>query len=337
MHHRSAPHHRPVPGLNRHIVIGCSLLLLGCLSGRCADRAFSAEPVAPAAAPNTLSGHELLRIGTIHDQQEHFPESLTYYNLALSKFREKKQPQGIATTLMKIARIDERQGHLRQAHTSLKEAVSLFAKASDRSAHAESLLAIGRVSAQLGLSDESHDALTQAAALFTRVRNARGWNDTMVQLGLLQIAQGENSAGLTTLQQASEEARTRRHVDQQFTATVALGDAHWLLGHTSDARSAYLDALSLAEAEHHLPFEGMMQLRLARLDGDQASLKDRVAQGKRALQIAQAVHDTAAEAEAWSLLADLYGQLGQATESQDADTHALAIYRNRELSVHGNR
>ncbi|HQV47313.1 MAG TPA: hypothetical protein PL109_12815, partial [Nitrospira sp.] len=274
--------------MNRHIVISCSLLLLWCLSGQFADRAFSAEPATPAASPNTLSGHELLRIGTIHDQQEHFPESLTYYNLALSKFREKRQPQGIATTLVKIARIDERQGHLQQAHTSLKEAVSLFAKASDRSAHAESLLAIGRVSAQLGLSDESRDALTQAAALFTRVRNARGWNDTMVQLGLLQIAQGENSAGLTTLQQASEEARTRRHVDQQFTATVALGDAHWLLGHTSDAHSAYLDALSLAEAEHHLPFEGMMQLRLARLDGDKASLNDRVAQGKRALQIAQA-------------------------------------------------
>ena len=333
MHHRSALHHRSKPGLIRHIVISCSLLLLWGLSGQCADQAFSAEPAAPAASPNTLSGHELLRIGTIHDQQEHFPESLTYYNLALSKFREKRQPQGIATTLVKIARIDERQ----QAHTSLKEAVALFAKASDRSAHAESLLAIGRVSAQLGLSDESRDALTQAAALFTRVRNARGWNDTMVQLGLLQIANGENGAGLTTLQQAAEEARTRRHVDQQFTATVALGDAHWLLGHTSDAHSAYLDALSLAEAEHHLPFEGMMQLRLARLDGDQASLKDRVAQGKRALQIAQAVHDTAAEAEAWSLLADLYGQLGQATESQDADTHALAIYRNRELSVHGNR
>ena len=323
--------------MNRHIVISCSLLLLWCLSGQFADQACSAEPATPAASPNTLSGHELLRIGTIHDQQEHFPESLTYYNLALSKFREKRQPQGIATTLVKIARIDERQGHLQQAHTSLKEAVALFAKASDRSAHAEPLLASGRVSAQLGLSDESRDALTQAAALFTRVRNARGWNDTMVQLGLLQIANGENGAGLTTLQQAAEEARTRRHVDQQFTATVALGDAHWLLGHTSDARSAYLDALSLAEAEHHLPFEGMMQLRLARLDGDQASLKDRVAQGKRALQIAQAVHDTAAEAEAWSLLADLYGQLGQATESQDADTHALAIYRNRELSVHGNR
>ena len=323
--------------MNPLIVVVCSLLLFWSLSDQWAERAFAADPVAPVAPANTLSGHELLRIGTIHDQQEHFPESLTYYNLALSKFREKRQPQGIATTLVKIARVNERQGHLQQAHTSLKEAVSLFAKASDRSAHAESLLAIGRVSAQLGLSDESRDALTQAAALFTRVRNARGWNDTMVQLGLLQIAQGENSAGLTSLQQAAEEARTRRHVDQQFTATVALGDAHWLLGHTGDARTAYLEALSLAEAEHHLPFEGMMQLRLARLDAEKASLNDRVAQGKRALVIAQTIHDTAAEAQAWSLLSDLYRQLGQATEAEEANTHALAIYRNRELSVHGNR
>lgn len=298
---------------------------------------FPAEPVTAAASPNTLSGHDLLRIGTIHDQQEHFPESLTYYNLALSRFREKRQPQGIATTLVKIARVNERQGRLQQAYTALKEAVSLFAKASDRSAHAESLLAIGRVSAQLGLPDESRDALTRAAGLFTRVRNARGWNDTMVQLGLLQIAEEESSSGLTTLQQAAEEARTRRHADQQFTATVALGDAHWQLGRTADARAAYLDALSLAEAEHHLPFEGMMQLRLARLDADKTSLNDRVARGKRALVIAQTTRDTAAEAEAWSLLADLYGQLGQVTESQDAETHALAIYRKRELSVHGNR
>lgn len=92
--------------MNRHIVISCSLLLLWCLSGQFADQACSAEPATPAASPNTLSGHELLRIGTIHDQQEHFPESLTYYNLALSKFREKRQPQGIATTLVKIARME---------------------------------------------------------------------------------------------------------------------------------------------------------------------------------------------------------------------------------------
>lgn len=337
MHRASIPPHSAAPVVSRRIIIGCWLLLLWFIPNQSPARAFSSAQATPISSPNQLSGRELLRIGEIHDQQEHFPETLTYYQLALSKFREKKQPQGIATALVKIARVYERQGRLQQAYTSLQEAVPLFANASDRSAHAEALLAMGRVAAQLGQPDESRNSLTQAAGLFTRVRNARGWNDTMVQLGLLQIIDGPADAGLSSLQQAAEEARTRRHVEQQFTATVALGDAHWLLGHTGDARAAYLDALSLAEAEHHLPFEGMLQLRLARLDSGKASLNDRVALGKRALLLAQTVHDTAAEAEVLSLLADLYRQLGQTTEAEQAETRALEIYRNRELFVHGIR
>ncbi len=318
-------------------MIGFCLLLLWLLPTHFQASAIPPAQLTPTASPNQLSGHELLRIGEIHDQQEHFPETLTYYQLALSKFREKKQSQGIATALVKIARVHERQGKLQDAYTSLREAVPLFAQASDRSAHAGALLAMGRVAGQLGQRDESRNALTQAAALFTRVRNPGGWNDTMVQLGLLQVVEGSPDAGLSALQQATEEARNRRHAPQQFTATVALGDAHWLLGHIGDARANYLDALALAQAEHHLPFEGMLHLRLARLDQGKESLNDRVALGKRALQIAQAIHDAAGEADAWSLLADLYRQLGQQKESEEADARALAIYRSRELFVHGVR
>ncbi|HMU29797.1 MAG: tetratricopeptide repeat protein [Nitrospira sp.] len=314
-------------------MIGFWFLLLWCLPAQA--WAVSPGDVTPTTSPNQLSGRELLRIGEVHDKQEHWPETLTYYQLALSKFREKKQQQGIATTLMKIARVHERQGKLQDAHASLREAEQLFAQAADRSAHAEALLAMGRVAAQLGQRDESRDALTKAAALFTRVRNARGWNETMVQLGLLQVVEGSADAGLSSLQQAAEEARTRRHVDQQFTATVALGDAHWLLGRLEEARTHYLDALALAQAEHHLPFEGMLHLRLARLDQGKDTLNDRVALGKRAIQIAQAIHDTAAEAEAWSLLADLHRQLGQQAEADTAEMRALALYRSRELFVHG--
>ena len=314
-------------------MIGLWVLLLWCLPVQALD-AFQGE-VTVTASPNQLSGHELLRIGEVHDKQEHWLETLTYYQLALSKVREKKQQQGIATTLMKIARVQERQGKLQEAHTSLREAEQLFARTADRSAHAEALLAMGRVAAQLGQRDESGDALTRAAALFTRIRNARGWNETMVQLGLLQVVEGAADAGLSSLQQAVEEARNRRHVDQQFTATVALGDAHWLLGRLEEARATYLDALALAQAEHHLPFEGMLHLRLARLDQGKETLNDRVALGKRAIQIAQAIHDTAGEAEAWTLLADLHRQLEQPSEAEAAETRALALYRSRELFVHG--
>jgi len=78
-----------------------------------------------------------------------------------------------------------------------------------------------------------------------------------------------------------------------------------------------------------------LHLRLARLDQGKETLNDRVALGKRAIQIAQAIHDTAGEAEAWSLLADLYQQLGQQPEADAAETRALALYRSRELFVHG--
>lgn len=314
-------------------MIGFWFLLLWCLP--VPAWADSQAQLTAAASPNQLSGHELLRIGEVHDKQEHWPETLTYYQLALSKFREKKQQQGIATTLMKIARVYERQGKWQEAQSSLREAEQLFAQASDRSAHADALLAMGRVAAQLGQPEESRDALTKAAALFTRLRNGRGWNETMVQLGLLHVVEGSAEAGLSSLQQAVEEARNRRHVDQQFTATVALGDAHWLLGRLEDARVNYLDALALAQAEHHLPFEGLLHLRLARLDRGKETLNDRVALGKRAIQIAQAIHDTAGEAEAWSLLAELHRQLGQQSEAEAAETRALALYRRRELFVHG--
>ena len=95
-------------------MIGCWLLLILLLPS--VPPAWASPPTqgTPTAAPNQLSGHELLRIGEIHDQQEHFPETLTYYQLALAKFREKKQPQGIATALMKIARVLERQGKLQE-------------------------------------------------------------------------------------------------------------------------------------------------------------------------------------------------------------------------------
>ncbi len=325
------------PSQRNVTMIGLWLLVCWFLPSALSSSAASPAPGAPTSSPNQLSGHELLRIGEIHDQQEHFPETLTYYQLALSKFRDKKQSQGVATALMKIARVQERQGKLQEAYASLQEAVPLFAQTADRSAHAEALLATGRVAAQLGQREVSREALTQAAALFTRVRNARGRNDTLVQLGLLQVVDGETEAGLSALQQAAEEARNRRHVEQQFTATVALGDAHWLLGHMGDARTHYVEALALAEAEHHLPFEGMLKLRLARLDEGKDSLTDRLALAKRALLIAQSIRDPAGEADAWSLIADLHRQLGQQAEADQADARAIAIYRSRELFVHGVR
>ena len=50
-------------------------------------------------AARTLSGDELVRIGEIHDVQNHYPEALTYYEQALLLFREMRERRGEADTL----------------------------------------------------------------------------------------------------------------------------------------------------------------------------------------------------------------------------------------------
>jgi hypothetical protein len=289
------------------------------------------------SSTGTLSGNELLRIGEIHDHQHHFHETLTYYQLALSTFREKKQSRGVATALVKIARVYERQGKLQEAYASLREAIPISLKSSKRASHADALLAMGRVAARLGQRDEASSSLSQAVTLFTQSKEPRGLNEALVQLGLLQVNDGMSQEGLSSLQQARQVADLHRDTEQQLVTFVALGDAHWLLDRTADARAHYDEGLRLAEAEHQVSHESKLRLRLAQLHNADGQLSEGLAMGKRALLLSQTLHDVVTEATAWSLLADLYRKMERSTEAEEAEKRALAIYRSREIQVHGAR
>ena len=299
--------------------------------------ALSSSASPNSSSTSTLSGHELLRIGGVHDDQQHFLETLTYYELALSKFRETKQAQGVATALVKIARVRERQGKTQEAYRSLQEALPILARSPDRAAHAKALLDQGRVAGRLGREDEARESLGQAVGLFAKAKDFRGRDEALVLLGLMQVGDGSAEAGMTTLREAYEQAKARRDVDQQLTALLALGDAHGLLEHPTEARMSYADGLHLAEAEHQLPFEAKLRLRLAQVHNADGQLDEGITLGKRALLLSQTLRDQVLEATAWSLLADLYRKTERASEAEQADNRALAIYRAREMFVHGAR
>ncbi len=320
----------PAPGIMILWLLPVALLSAG--EPACA---VSPSSVPDAPSTGTLSGRELLRIGEIHDHQQHFLETLTYYQLALSRFREKNQPRGAAAALVKIARVYERQGKVHEAYNALQEALPILARSPDRAAHAIWLLAMGRVAARLGQRDEAHDSLTQAVTLFTQVKDARGKSEALVQLGLLQVGDGSSEAGIGALQQVYGEATSRHDVEQQILSLLALGDAHCLLDRATEARTSYGNGLTLAEAEHHVPFEAKLRLRLAQLDNTEGHLNEGIALSKRALLLSQTLRDNVTEAVAWSLLADLYRKSERESEAEEADKRALAIYRAREVFVHG--
>jgi tetratricopeptide (TPR) repeat protein len=319
-------------------VIAAWLLLLVPLSNQ--NPAWSllySMPFHQVSSSKTLSGDELLRIGEIHDHQHHFPETMTYYQLALTTFREHKQVRGVATALVKIAQVYERQGKIQEAYVALQEAVPIFARSSDRTAHAGALLVMGRVSARLGYLDNARTSFSQALSLFNRINDQHGWNETMVQLGLLQVGDGLSEQGLSSLQQAWQDARTRQDRGQQLAAVVALGNAHWLLDQMNAARPYYDEGLHLAEVEGNMTIEAMLRLRLAQLDGEEERLDDGIELGKRALFLSQTLRDAVTEAAALSLLADLYWKTGRNVEANDSEQRALAIYRGRQIFVHGAR
>ncbi|MDP1948935.1 MAG: tetratricopeptide repeat protein [Nitrospirota bacterium] len=294
-------------------------------------------PVQQVSTAKTLTGDELLRIGEVHDHQRHFPETLTYYQLALSTFREHQQARGMATALVKIAQVYERQGKIQDADLALQEALPLFARSSDRTAHARALLVRGRVSARLGRLDNARTSFSQAITLFERAHDRQGWNESLVQLGLLDVGDGVTEPGLSLLQQARQDARTRQDRGQQLAAVVALGNAHWLLNRADAARQFYDEGLHLAEVERNMTIEAMLRLRLAQLDGEDERLTEGIELGKRALLLSQTLRDAATEAATLSLLADLYRKMGRNAEAEESEQRALSIYRSRQILVHGAR
>ncbi|QOJ36047.1 MAG: tetratricopeptide repeat protein [Nitrospira sp.] len=284
----------------------------------------------------TLSGQELLKIGEIHDVQQHWQETLTYYRLALSTFRAQQQPQGIATSLVKIAAVNERQGKIRDAYDLLREAVPLYGRTKDRAGQARALLALGRMSARLGYGEEARSSLLQAQDLYRRIKQPAGRNETLIHLGLLDIGEGSMERGLVLLQQAQQDARSRKDIDQQLATWLALGDAHALGDRPQEAVAAYDAGLALAEAEHRVALEAKLQFRLAAAAAADDRLEDGIRSGKRALLLSQTLHDVEAEAAAWSLLHDFYRRADR-PEAEEAEQRALTLYRNRSFSVHGGR
>lgn len=295
------------------------------------------SPVQLVSSANQLKGDELLRIGEIHDHQHHFPETLTYYHLALSTFREKKQSHGVATALVKIAQVYERQGKFQDASVALQEAVLIFARSSDRIAYARALLVKGRISARLGQLEDARASLSQAVTLFDRAKERRGWNETVVQLGLLSVGDGSTEPGLSMLQQAWQDARTRQDRGQQLAAVVALGNAQWLLDRAKEARQYYDEGLRLAEEERNMAIDAALRLRLAQIDAEEGQLTSGIELGKRARFLAQTLRDAATEAAALSLLADLYRKMDRSAEADESEQQALSIYRRRQILVHGAR
>lgn len=288
----------------------------------------------PVSSARTLKGGELLRIGEIHDVQNHYAEALTYYGQARESFRAAKQRQGEATALTRIGSILERQGRREAAAEQLRDALALFSKVPASPAHGDALLTLGKVSAWLGSREEASRLFERAVDRYSRSRNVQGVALARIQLGLLRISDGLTQEGLRILEEAHQAAHNRQDNDQALAALVALGDARWIMDEPDAAEPYYEQALALVEQRPQAGMEAALRYRLSAVYGAIGQQEKGIGSAKRAVTLYQSLRDPSGEAASWALLASLYEALAQHQEADEAGQRALAIFRQRQVIVH---
>jgi tetratricopeptide (TPR) repeat protein len=285
----------------------------------------------------TLRGDELLRIGEIHDVQNHFPEALMYYEQAVETFRVAKQRQGQATALTRIGSIFERQGRREAAAMRLRDALSLFSKVPDSPAHADALLTLGRVSAWLGSREDASRLFAQAMDRYGRSHNVEGLSSARIQLGLLRISDGQNQEGLRLLKETFEDAQSRHDPGQMLTASLALGDGCWIMDDPQAAGLHYEQSLAMIEQRPQASMEAGLRYRLSAIYGVTGQQEKGVEFSRRAVTLYQSMRDLSGEAAAWSQLASHQQALGQNQQAEESEQRALSIYKQKQLMVHAIR
>ncbi|HEX8751448.1 MAG TPA: tetratricopeptide repeat protein [Nitrospira sp.] len=298
------------------------------------DQSWSVQTVSSA---RKLNGDELLRIGEIHDVQNHFPEALTYYEQAVETFRAAKQRQGQATALTRIGSIFERQGRREAAVVRLRDALSLFSKVPDSPAHPDALLTLGRVSAWLGSREEASHLFEQAVDRYSRSHNVQGLSAARIQLGLMRISDGQNQEGLRFLQQAYEDAQRHRDPGQMLIASLALGDGRWIMDDLEAAGTQYEQSLAMVEQRPQASMEAGLRFRLSAIYGVTGQQEKGVEFSRRAVTLYQSLRDPSREAASWSQLASHQQGLGQTQQAEESGQRALSIYKQRQLVVHAIR
>lgn len=293
-------------------------------------------PAHPVSSPRTLTGDELLRIGQLHDAQDHFQEALNYYQLALSAYGEAEQKAGQAAALVKIAGVHERGERIREAYRALQDAMKLMGIKGSLRARADAVLASGRLAARLGHETDAEQYLTEAVTLHERLQDRNGRHAAVVHLALVRVQEGRVEEGLAMLERERKEAQAHQAGGHEANVLLALGDIHWVMGRYEEAERAYAESLRMTDAERNEMRDAKLRLRLAHSAGELGRPEEGIEFGRQASSLYQVMRKNAGEAAAQATLADLYRKVGKDREAEEAGMNARRLYRSRQIQVHGH-
>jgi tetratricopeptide (TPR) repeat protein/transcriptional regulator with XRE-family HTH domain len=171
--------------------------------------------------------------------------------------RETGDPRRTAITLVNLGAILTELGRVDEAIERQREALRLFRQTGERNGEAHALCGIASIDGRNGRVAEAISGLEQGIAILREIRNFATAAESLVEMSSLRLRIGQLDAIIAEATEAVELSRAAGSMRIEAAALSVLGRAYRELGQPEQARSYWLDALSIFTAIGHPATESL--------------------------------------------------------------------------------
>jgi tetratricopeptide (TPR) repeat protein len=210
--------------------------------------------LAQATGDRRSESETLQNIANAYYFLKDYQNATDVYQRRLQLSRETADEDATAASLLGLATIAYSRGEYSVAVASYRDALAIYEQRADGTAIGRTLVSIGNVQYMQAEYDEASASYRRALALLVAGFDPQGAVFARNGLARVFAAQGDLAAALDGYGQVLAEARARAVNDPRVQGEVAaalesIGDLHFRLSNTDEARSAFDEARRLSDKD----------------------------------------------------------------------------------------
>lgn len=210
--------------------------------------------VARASNDRRSESETLQNIANAYYFLKDYQSAIDFYRQRLTLSREMDDAEATAASILGLATIAYSRGEYTPALASYREALAIYEARDEGTSIGRTLVSVGNVQYLQAEYDEAAASYRRALGLLMAGMDPQGAAFARSGLARVFAAQGDLAAALATYGQVLSDARARAVIDPRTQTDVAsalesIGDLHFRLGNTDQARASFDEARRLADRD----------------------------------------------------------------------------------------
>jgi signal transduction histidine kinase len=267
----------------------------------------------------------LLELGQINILHHHHDLARKFDNEALSIFRSINDPEGIALAYDELGSLDGQQQNLKNATDDFGKAMKFYEDSHDSSGIVETYHGLGKAYEEKGDIEKALTYYLRALVQYEhRKVKPEAYFLLLDRIGRLYLKKGDTVAALKYLEEGVHNSNTVANRDTQIALLDEEGKVYEQGGQTNRSLDFYKRALTEAKQFNRPEEEARALISIAGVL-KKSNTGQSLADLKKALHLADSLHQPQLEANIYAAMADVYQQQKDYKEAMTAleENHRL--------------